>query len=321
MTTDDATPTDPRQGEAEDKEAGARAALQREAFGEAARGYAEAAALREALDDPFSAALDHYQAAVAMEMGDLRADKTIKRYKRAVDGFEALRRVDWLARGYPRLVRYLLRAGRQAEALLRARRFEEAVSPSGERPVLFAALALQVSALREAEGEDRGALEAVVARAVEVHGFEARGREVLSLRLDLGEHDLTTLDDLLAGARALGDAKLLGRLCQERGGLLVAQGRIEEALPCLEEAREVAVAEVDAQLYILSGAGLVSAYDALDRRYEAMETVFRMAASLEKLIGEGAQDQIFPLLDALKLKWGEAEFERLLALYREDKGV
>jgi tetratricopeptide (TPR) repeat protein len=321
MTTDDPTPTDPRQGEAEGKEAGAREALQREAFGEAARGYAEAAALHEALDDPFSAALDHYQAAVAMEMGALRADKTIKRYKRAVEGFEALRRVDWLARACPRLVRYLIRAGRQAEALIRARRFEEAVGSSGAREVIFSALALQVSALKEAQELDPVALEAVVTRAVDVHGFEPRGREVLSLRLDQGEHDLATLDDLLAGARVLGDAKLVGRLCQERGGALVAQGRVEEALPSLEEAREVAIAEVDAQLYILSGAGLVSAYDALDRRYEAMEAVFRMAASLEKLIGKGAQDQIFPLLDALKLKWGEAEFERLLALYREDKGV
>ncbi len=281
-------------------------------FAKSAECFRRAVKTRADLGQNQEEALDRFQLAIALEHSQGRPKDVVMHYKKALMLFQLVGRTDWQVRTLQRLIPFLAKANREAEA-------QQFVERLGLLEGSVAGSALD--ALRFKLGILRGQKDQTgVVRALEEAiraGVVAKGSvDEQNLRFFHRIFDPSELDEMLVQARASDNRSLIGYLTLEQAADRIGQSRFDEALVGYQEALGMARVLGDPVLTTFSAMGCILCFNALSRRQEALDVLLETATVMGARFGRAAKDAFFPIYNILSTTWGEPEFNRMLEDYR-----
>ncbi len=163
-----------------------------------------------------------------------------------------------------------------------------------------------------------------MAKAIEVAKQHGRETELLQLQLDV--YNVTSLSnenpklraimEILHNAAQTGQERVAAYARFIRARDLLRSGNIEEAIQDGQVTRQLALQNTDPTLYLLSCLLMAEGEEQRHNRLAVLNILFTCQASLGKLLGKEARLPILMVIDSLKQRWGQANFDRVMAKYR-----
>ena len=129
-----------------------------------------------------------------------------------------------------------------------------------------------------------------------------------------------TFASLRAEAEALGDAAVLGSLEIEQSMAEMRAGAFERALAHAEAARRAALDTPDPVRYLIACMLIAEARENTGDRAGVIAILLTCKATLERLMGKAAGQQVKLVLDSLEHRWGRDGVAAALAEYRANMG-
>lgn len=140
-------------------------------------------------------------------------------------------------------------------------------------------------------------------------------RALEALRPDSDEPP-ETFASLRAEAEALGDSGILGSLELEQAMADMRAGEFARAHQHADAARQAALDTPDPVRYLIACMLIAEARENLDDRAGVIAILLTCKASLERLMGDTAGQQVRMVLDSLERRWGHDGVAAALAEYR-----
>ncbi len=271
--------------------------------------------LRVKLRDEAGEAFDRFQLAVALEHSGGKNVEIVRLFKRALLLFEVGGRPDWQVRTLNKLIPFLDKAGRRAEAEALTERLaamEGKVEGAGLDAVKYRV------ALARARGDSSAVAEAL-RNAVSAGILSEGSDQIRRLRFFSGVLSREEVQGLIEETKADGQDGLRAHLELDEAGTLVMEGAPDRAVELYQDARELAMQTGDPVSTTFSSLGLVFCFDALGRRADALDVLLMSATWMGMHFGKAAKDAFFPVFESLRAKWGVEEFDKLFGEFRSNR--